>query len=336
MPHIDHGVFVPGFYDLPEQVVNPLTPLALEAAIAWTRQLGIVANDTHEQQLRSFDLGTITGAGMPDADVDQLILAHKGMLWFVLLDDQMDNMDLSDAAGRIRAVRDQASAVFGSRERESDNPFIDGLDSMWQQLAAGCTAVARQRLADRFLEYFDAIERQASYSTTRDVPDLLEFLTMRRATVGMPAWAEFLDSALDLHLPDCLREHYVMREIVECSTDIQGIGQDIHSFEKEEREGYRCNIIPILRDAFDYTTEQAVLRALTLHRDRQYTLLRAEHQLTGLLVRLGLPEWTAKAMRFVSAVKGIAFALHYWFGSAANRRYDLDHPRVAGTFDIRI
>ncbi|TWP53613.1 hypothetical protein FKR81_02265 [Lentzea tibetensis] len=335
LPHIDHGVFLPGFHEPPGDVVNPLTPLALEEAVRWTRQLGIVATDAHEKQLRSFDLGTITGAGMPDADLGQLVLAHQGMFWFVLLDDQMDNADLTDAPDRIRGIRDEAREVFAHRST-SDNPFMAGLASMWTELERGCGPIARQRLADRFLEYFDAIERQAQYSAEKDAPDLLEFITMRRATVGMPAWAEFLDSALGLHLPDQLREHYVMREIVECSTDIQGIGQDVHSFEKEELEGYRCNIVPVLMDTFGYTTEQAVDRAMRMHRDRQLTLMRAEQQLPAVLDRLDLRDRTDDAMRFVAAVKGIAFALHYWFGSTANQRYDLDHPRVAGSFDVRI
>jgi germacradienol/geosmin synthase len=336
MPYVDHTTFLPGFHDPGEHVVNPLTPAAMDVSVAWLWRVGILANPAHERQLRSFDLGTINGAGVPDVGLDQLVITQKALIWFVLLDDQMDNARLSDPAARIRVVRDGVRAVFDHPERVPPDPFLAALADIWAELRVGCTEVARRRFADRLLEYFDGIERQAQYADAGSVPDLLEFLTMRRATVGMPAWAEFLDTALGLHVPDDVRDQYVLREIVECSSDIQGIGQDVRSFEKEELDGYGCNIVPVLRKALGCSAAEAVARALAMHRERQHTLLRAERQLPRLMMRLGYADRTADACRFVWAVKAIAFALHYWFASPANRRYELDHPRVTGTFDIRI
>jgi hypothetical protein len=336
MPYIDHTAFLPEFHDTGEHLVNPLTPVAMDAAVKWLWRVGILAKPAHERQLRTFALDLINGAGVPDVALDQLVITQKGMIWFVLLDDQMDNANLPQPAARIQAVRDGVRAVFDDPDRVPPDPFLAGLADMWAELRPGCTEVARRRFADRFLEYFDGIERQAQHASAGSVPDLLEFLTMRRATVGMPAWAEFLDAALDLHIPDDLREQYLLREIVECSSDIQGIGQDVRSFEKEELDGYGCNIVPVLRKALGSSTGEAVERAMAMHLERQHTLLRAERQLPQLMMRLGYADRTADVRRYVWAVKAIAFALHLWLGSPVNHRYELDHPRVAGTFDVRI
>jgi terpene synthase-like protein len=273
---------------------------------------------------------------VPDVEMDQLVIVQKAMSWFILIDDQMDNADLPDPTAQIRGVRDGVRAVFDDPHLVPADPFLAALAGLWAELRPGCTEVARRRFTNRFLGYFDAIERQARYAAAGSIPDLLEFLNMRRNTVGMLAWAEFLDAALGLHVPDDVRDQYLLREIVDCSSDIQGIGQDVRSFEKEELDGYSCNIVPVLRKAFGYSTEQAVERAMALHRDRQHTLLRTERQIPQLMLRLGYSDRLADASRFVWAVKGIAFSLHYWFASPENRRYDLDHPRVAGTFDVRI
>jgi hypothetical protein len=336
MPYIDHTVLVPGFHNPGEHVVNPLTPAAMDVTVAWLWRFGVLTEPAHERQLRSFDTATITGVNVPDAGLDQLVTVSKAMAWFILIDDQMDNPDLPDPAARIRAVRDGVRAVFDHPDVTPGDPFLATFADLWAELRPGCTEVARRRFADRFLEYFDAIERQAGYAGTGAVPDLLEFLSIRRATVGMPAWAEFLDAALGLHIPDDVRDQFLMREIVECSTEIQGIAQDVHSLEKEELDGYGCNIVPVLRKAFGFSTAEAVDRAMTMHVERQHTLLRAEGQLPQLMLRLGYGDRMADARRYVYAVKAIAFALHYWFASPANRRYELDHPRVAGTFGVRI
>src|SRR4051794_12697020 len=124
MPHIDHTVFVPGFHDPGEQVVNPLAPSAMDAAVEWLWRFGGLSEPAHERQLRSFDVETITGASVPDARLDQVVAVAKGMVWFILLDDQMDNADLPDPTARIRALRDGMRAVLDHPDRMPADPFL--------------------------------------------------------------------------------------------------------------------------------------------------------------------------------------------------------------------
>jgi hypothetical protein len=300
--------------------------------------MNILTHARHESQARSFDMGTITGASLPDASPEQLTILHKALCWFILTDDQMDSTRLTDAVGSIRTLRQGIRSVLNGSETGAavTSPHVQALADLWCTLQKSCTAHARHRFVMELLGYFDGIERQALYVQTGRVPDFLEFLAMRRATVGMPTWAEFLAAALHLHLPDPVRDHYLMREIIECSTDIQSIAQDIHSWEQEASEGHFCNIIPVLMKAHECTSDQAIRQAFALHRERQHTLLRAEQEIPALMERLGYRDQLTQAMQFVRAVKGIAFALHYWFASPANRRYDLDRSHIDGSFDIQI
>jgi germacradienol/geosmin synthase len=338
MPYVDHRILTQGFFDPPPHVVNLHIAEADDEAIAWLWKHSILTHTRHEAQVRSFDIGTITGASLPDAGPECLALVHKGMCWFILIDDQMDSTHLTDAVGSIRTLRQAIHSVLDRPQTATavTSPHVRALADLWSTLQEGCTAHARHRFVTQLLGFFDGIERQALYVQSGQGPDFLEFLAMRRATVGMPAWAEFLAAALHLHLPDPVRDHYLMHEIIECSTDIQAIAQDIHSWEQEELEGHFCNIIPVLMTARGCTFEEAVQQAFALHRERQQTLLRAEREVPALMDRLGYRDQTTQALQFVRAVKGIAFAMHYWFASPANRRYDLDRPHVAGSFDIQI
>lgn len=336
MPNVDHRALTGRFFNPPRQVVNAHISDADEEAIAWLWKHGILTNAKQDAQLRSFDMGTITGASLPNADKECLTLVHKAMCWFILIDDQMDSTVLTDAVGSIRLLRQETHAVLEGTQMRSASAHVQALADLWSTLRKGCPPNARRRFTTQLLGYFDGIERQALSVQTRQVPDFLEFLAIRRATVGMPAWTEFLAAALRLHLPDPVRDHFLMREIIECSTDIQGIAQDIHSWEQEELEGHSCNIIPVLTAARGCTPQDAIQEAFVLHAERQDTLLRAERGVPALMDQLGYGDYTADAMQFVQAVKGIAFALHYWFASPANRRYDLNRPHVSGTFDTQI
>jgi hypothetical protein len=81
------------------------------------------------------------------------------MTWFVLLDDQLDNENLPDPVGTIRAVRGGIREIFADPAAAPQDPFLATFADIWHELAVGCPAGAQRRFADRFLEYFDAIER---------------------------------------------------------------------------------------------------------------------------------------------------------------------------------
>ncbi|GAA0275034.1 hypothetical protein GCM10010302_10850 [Streptomyces polychromogenes] len=236
MPRIDHSVFEPGIFEPGNPMVNPLTPAAYGAAVAWCRGVGILTSDAEEQQLHLYDLGTLVGSQLPDATLDQLVLAIEGMIWFTLRDNQWDNPALPDPTEAIRATRNEVIGVCEQPGHVPADAFGAGFHHLWQALRAGSSPAALRRFRDGVVSYFEANERQTAHTTCKTVPELLEYITLRRATVGVPTWVELLVCNLGLQVPEPVRDHYLMREIVDCSSDIQGIGQDIISFEKEDSE----------------------------------------------------------------------------------------------------
>jgi hypothetical protein len=328
MPYIDHRTLVTGFHEPARTLVNRRAGAADGVAMEWVRRLGLATGPVQER-LAALDLGTATGAALPDVGLAELRLAQQARYWFALLEDRVDGA--ADAVEVIRAARAGAAAAFAGRPAAADEPLSAGLADLCGELSRCCPPPARHRLGDRFLEYLDGLERRAGHAAAGSVPGLLEFVAMRRATSGVPAWAELLDAALGLHLPEEVRGHYLLREIVDCAADVSALGTDIRGYERQAADGQAgTNAVTVLAQAFGCPTGEAVVRALAMHRERQRALLAAERQLPGMLSRLGLAGTAADTGRLVSAVKAGVFGLHYWFACDTGRRDGTDLPRTRG------
>ncbi|MFF4407811.1 hypothetical protein ACFY2W_27800 [Streptomyces sp. NPDC001262] len=336
MPMIDLSVLVDGFYDPPCPMVNPAAPQAEDEVIAWLWELGFLKCKAQEQHLRSFKFGLYHGISTPAVDLQQLVLGIQWFCWGSLADDQYDNYDWGEREERMRRVlRDMRAIATRCPEglrRAQDNPVIAGFADLWPRLTAGLSPRSRQRITGHFLDYMQAIVLQNRYHAKGRVPDAATFVTVRRNTIAMLFQVDVLGIVSRIRIPDVLRDSLLFRELTLCFADILAWHNDVYGLEKDIADGQTCNVVRVVAASEGCTLTEAVARVLDRAKQRQQVFLDIEAQLPGLADSLGLPsEAAAEAARLATDLRAYAFADLVWIGET--RRYDLDLPRIKGTFD---
>ena len=334
MPMIDTSALVHGFYDPPYPPLNPAAQQAENLAIEWLWQMGVLTTATQEAHLRSFKFGLYHAITTPDIDIEPLVLGLKWFCWGSLADDQYDNYDWGERDGRMHGVLQTMRAILDGTRGGGvmANPVIAGFADFWPSLTAGLTARGRQRITAHFMDYMQAIAFQNIYHAAGGIPDAATFLTMRRNTIAMIFQTDVLEVISSLQVPDVLRDSFLYREIVLCFADITAWHNDVYGLEKDIADGQTCNTVRVVAASEKCSLDDAVDRVVERAKERQRLFLRLEAQLPALAAQLDLPPAAAEqGARLALDLRRYAYANLVWIQET--RRYDLDRPRIRGTFD---
>lgn len=78
----------------------------------------------------------------------------------------------------------------------------------------------QQRLMSTLDTYFQAIMQQASDRGSRNIPDLEEYILLRRDTSGCKTGFAFIEYAANIDLPDEVIEHPIIKAMADSTNDL--------------------------------------------------------------------------------------------------------------------
>lgn len=328
---IDSSALVEGFYPDPPPA-NPQARRAEEAVVTWLWRIGFLTTPEQEAHLRSFEFGTYHGLATPEAGLDALVLGLKWFCWGSLADDQYDNYDWGEREHRLARVIDDVRAVVAGRPVSVSNPVLAGFVEYWPDLTKGLAVASLRRITGHLVDYLQAILLQNRYHARGEVPDAATFLMLRRNTIAMVFQADVLEIIGERRVPEPLWESLPFRELVWCFADVTAWHNDVYGLEKDLADGQTCNAVRVVAAGEECDLDTAVARVLERARHRQRLMLELERGLPELTRRLGLPaSAAARATRLAEDLRAYVHANLVWIGQTA--RYDLDRPRIRGTFD---
>lgn len=332
MPRIDTSALIPGF--CAGGSVNPAARRAEDTTIAWLWRVGFLVTPEQEAHLRSFEFGLYHGLATPDVDYEHLVLGLMWFCWGSLADDQYDNYDWGEREGRVAGVVRAVRAIVdgGPLDGGLPNPVIAGLADFWPRLVAGLSCHGRQRIAEHFMDYMEAVMLQNAYHSAGRVPDLATFLTMRRHTIAMIFQADVLAVVCSLRIPDVLWDSFLFRELVLCFADVTAWHNDVYGLEKDIADGQTCNMVRVVAATENCGLDGAIERVLERAQQRQQLLVELQGRLPQLARRLDLPSEAADhSIQLAWALRRYIYANLVWVHQTC--RYDLDRPRIRGTFN---
>lgn len=330
---IDPSVLIPGFHEPALPTVNPAAGAAEDEAVDWLWRIGFLTNQAQERHLRSFEFGLYHGIATPHVDLDHLVTGLMWFCWGSLADDQYDNYDWGDREPRTRlAFRELHTILAGQRPDPATlTPVGRGLCDLWPRLTAGRTERARQRTSGHFLDYLQAVVFQNRFHASGEIPDSATFLTLRRNTIAMLFQADVLEVVSQSPVADELRDSLPFRELVTCFADITAWHNDVYGLEKDLADGQTCNAVQVVAASERCDLDQAVERVLDRACQRQRMFLSLQRQLPDVADQLGLGPLAAyRADRLAHDLRAYVYANLVWIQHT--RRYDLDLPRISGTF----
>ncbi|KAK0482601.1 terpenoid synthase [Armillaria novae-zelandiae] len=127
---------------------------------------------------------------------------------------------------------------------------------------ARCITTAKPGAQARFKEtlelFFEAVNIQANSRDKGELPELEDYIDVRRDTSGCkPCWA-LIEYALDIDLPDKVVEHDVIRALDQHTNDLVTWSNDIFSYNVEQSRGDTHNMIVIMMKHHGKSLQEAV------------------------------------------------------------------------------
>ena len=87
---------------------------------------------------------------------------------------------------------------------------------MQETAGPGC----QQRLMSTLDTYFQAIMQQADDRGSRNIPELEEYITLRRDTSGCKTGFAFIEYAARIDLPEDVIEHPIIKALSDATNDL--------------------------------------------------------------------------------------------------------------------
>lgn len=219
---------------------HPATDRVAGESLAWARSLRLVEEGPRWHRLRAAEAADLAGRACPRAPVDRLRLLTDLITWLFVVDDSCDEDELGAEPGRLAPT---VGGLLGVLDRHgADVAAAPAVGPLGVGLADLCRRVREHRrpalllqLVAQLREYLLALLWEAANRQHRRVPELAEYLQMRRHTGGVRPSLTLTDLACDVHPGPDRRTDVAVLALDDLTADLVCWCNDLFSHRKEVR-----------------------------------------------------------------------------------------------------
>ncbi|MGV9697195.1 terpene synthase family protein [Streptomyces sp. NPDC003470] len=231
-------------------------------------------------------------------ETSKQVLRGLGCLneWALVIDDDvLDHPEASSRTSDIIRFVGQVTHVMespGCRLPKNAGPLIAAMHDAMEQLRAECTPTQVARVSAGLRHTLTS----GVHKLHLDEPNEDEYLALRIHDIGGYTYAAQIAMCGPAPIPDEEWNAPAVQALIECTTLLVGVENDVFSYRKEKAEGQTSpNIVGILQAARGLSFDQAIAEAVEV-RDRLMLLIlrlrerlmpSAEPPLRYLIERLG-------------------------------------------------
>ncbi|MCJ1345756.1 hypothetical protein MMC31_003965 [Peltigera leucophlebia] len=222
---------------------------ALRAGEEWFARYNVMSPTKLKAVHNSAKVGLLGAIIYPLSDKKSLRLAIDMFILFMAYDDPFDE----DALRLDESVATEFTNTVVSALTDTENfqpvpnlPVITAYHDFVVRLRAESTACAYKRFVDAMVEWILFIQKQIEMRVHNKYPAIEEYVLFRRVTVGMKPCFVMVEISRRIDVPDSVIQHPTIRVLLDISTDIVLLINDICSFNKEQARGDYFNIVSIV------------------------------------------------------------------------------------------
>ncbi|MEU6106764.1 terpene synthase family protein, partial [Streptomyces flaveolus] len=231
-------------------------------------------------------------------ETSKQVLRGLGCLneWALVIDDDvLDHPEASSRTSEIIRFVNQVMHVMespGYRVPKHASPLIAALHDAMEQLRAECTPTQVARVSAGLRRTLTSgVHKLHLHEPNED-----EYLALRMHDVGGHTYAAEIALCGPAPIPDELWDAPAVQALIECTTLLVGVENDVFSYRKEKAEGQTSpNIVGILQAARGISLDEAIAAAtevrdrlmLLILRLRERLMPSADPPLQYLIERLG-------------------------------------------------
>ena len=276
----------PPFYMPFNTRVNPHVDAARQHSRQWARQMGMLDSlpglpGIHiwdEHKFNMADLALCAALVYPGASKPELFLASDTFVWATYTDDYILEVfgHRSDMVG-AKVFRARLQALMpdepGAPALTPLTPVERGLADIWMRTASPLPMKMRREFRSYLQGWFDSWLWELNNRIQNRIPDLVDYVEMRRWVFGAMAMMGARRMAIGAGLPPGLLHTQPIRSLESSVADYADFANDILSYRRDmEYEGELNNGVLVLQSLLGIDAPKAValLNELMTARMRQF------------------------------------------------------------------
>ncbi|MEV0806705.1 terpene synthase [Micromonospora sp. NPDC050200] len=265
---------------------HPATGRVAGESLAWARGLGLVEDGPRWHRLRAADAAELAGRACPRAPVGRLRLLTDLINWLFVVDDSCDEDELGAEPGRLAPT--VATLLDVLDQHGTTGAAAPAGGPLGVALADICRRVHHHRpalllrLVAQLREYLLALLWEAANREHQRVPELTEYLQMRRHTGGVRPSLALTDLAYDVRPGPGRRTDPAVLALDNLTVDLVCWCNDLFSHRKELRAAPDPhNLVTVIATHTGQEIDAAVCTAAGLFNDGLDRFLVGEAALAG-------------------------------------------------------
>ncbi len=283
-----------------------------ESTLRWMVEQRLVSHDVVDAYSEDLLCYTDLIAGYYVGESPSVVQAIADFsVWFFLWDDQ-HSIDARFRRDRqwwelSAALRD--ALRHPARHRDHPEPlvaaFADSVGRFFGQLGQAWDA----RFADHMDGIFAAYDREYHNLISDTVPNVTDYLELRRWTFGHDVWIDLLELTAGCVLPPSIRRDDIYQRAAHASQEFASSYNDLYSMPKELAAGdvHNLGVCLMHHEGLDEKQAQAAVRCHVL--DCVTRFLQAESQVPALW------DGTKCSRKVWAAVESCVFNMRNWISS---------------------
>ncbi|MGP4014369.1 terpene synthase family protein [Saccharopolyspora sp. 5N708] len=242
---------------------SPDADAARIRALHWARDRHLVTDATSERRFLGWDIAGLMALWVPLATGPELDLAVNTLNVWTMLDDQFDGQLADRPEEVVRSCAEflaiaRAGAATPSAVSAGAGPLPRAFAEVWSRMCDGRTPYWTDRAVEHFRWCLDAYVEETNNRARKRIPTYDEYFEMRRRSGYVYIMMDLTEAVYGFETSRRIYELPIMRRMVDITTDVVSIGNDVHSVEKEESRGDVHNMVLVIEHENHCTRDKSV------------------------------------------------------------------------------
>ncbi len=252
-------VTVPAPSPAPAGVPARVRDRVQERVDAWLLETGLAATPEEVRHPRWSGMASAAARMWPGADAEQTETLARWMLVCYVLDDLLEDPELTDP-GEVVRLRHRLTLLV--REL-GDTPRAGGavataLAQAWGRIRLIQPPSWQARALDHLAEWLEACEREACHRLSGFVPSLRDQLPLRLRSAGPDLALDLFEVTYGRQIDPAIRDHSLFRRALDLGLSTVLAENDLRTLEQDEAAGVPYNLVRVLRHETGCTRQEAI------------------------------------------------------------------------------
>ncbi|KAL7941420.1 terpene synthase [Trichoderma barbatum] len=253
----------------------------------WLKTVNVAEEKKAKHRARG-NYTLLTGVYYPHCKKEKMLVLSQFLYWIFFWDDEIDTGGelTNDREGTLLCCAETHKCIddcLGPSPNYTPPPGSRGTVEMFypilRDLRSGLGPVSTERLRKELHDYVSGASNQQRVREENSLPDCWDHFQMRADDVGVIPSITQNEYAMEFELPEWIRRHEAMEEIVLECTKLTILLNEVLSLQKEFRDSQLENLCFLFMNTYNISIEESIDKVLGLLKEHYEICVAAEARL---------------------------------------------------------